>query len=156
MTDTTDGTTELERLLARRRDELAEERPAGAEESTDEKLLTAALNEVFGARQEREHRARAARAAANSSREAALNRWALIIPIVVLIASASVATWGGTPVTKFQLLAAAAAVVGAIAAFVRLWAHDTSKALDGIGKALGLTSAIFAGTATIALIMLVK
>lgn len=156
MTDTSGGISELEKLLARRRDELAEQRAVDAEQSTDEKLLAAALNEVFNARHRRERQEAAAKAATDPLKQSRMNRWGLVIPLLVLLISGGVAAWGGTPVAKFQLLAASAAVVGAVAAFIRLWAHEGSKALDGLGKAIGLTSAMFAATATIALLMLVK
>ncbi|GAA1761982.1 hypothetical protein GCM10009712_08370 [Pseudarthrobacter sulfonivorans] len=163
MTDAANGFSNLEQLVKAHRDELSKNRttatnttPNGASiPSTEEKLWESVQTKLLNDRISRE--------AAQSSKERKsgltmfLEKHAIIISLalsaVLIIVSL---TSGADLVQKFKYLAATAAVLGLLAALARLWAHSGSIAVDGLGKMLGLSSALLALSATGALLMLDK
>lgn len=143
-------TSRLEKLLAARRDEISSGQTGPSKVEPD--LLDAALAHLMNERHTRNsERSKKQHEDASEDR---LRSWAVVAPFGALLFGFLVAAANPSLVGKLQWLAGAAAVIGIPAAFLRVWAHNGSKALDGAGKALGLCAATLAGLATIALLAL--
>lgn len=163
MSDVKDELPKLDQLIVERQKELQQIRlsnaalpPANAAtESTEEQLLTEVLSERLNVRaaageakkkRDKEHDA-----------EHQLDGWALLAPLgaALLALLFALGLFGNLDLAlRFKILAGTAALLGVVAAWIRLQAHGGTKQLDGIGKSFGLGSALLAFWATAALLFL--
>lgn len=155
-----DGTTTLELLVKTRLDELHRERLASSsaptQPSVEEQLLGEFGRKLLRAREADEAAQR--RKERDAMGETVTRKFGQLVAGIVSVAALFVAViFGvGDVIVTFRVLAVAAATLGVAAAIVRQLAHGGSPALDGVGKSLGLSSALLAAFATIALLVLVQ
>lgn len=137
------GITELERLLAQRRDEMQAARSSDEPASTDEQLLVAALSYVQPRRQAEDARKREKRASGDRK---SFTQWLLLVMVVCLVALFAAFFVVG-PLAALKIFAVVAGVLLAIGAAISLVAHPNNADLDAIGKLVTYTGALAAAMA---------
>lgn len=163
MSDVKDELPKLDELIMERQKELQQIRlsntalpPANAATaSTEEQLLAAVLSERLHLR----GAAEAAKKKCDKEHDAEhqLDGWALFAPLgaAFLALLFALGLFDNLDLAlRFKILAGTAALLGIVAAWIRLYAHGGTKQLDGIGKSFGLGSALLAFWATAALLFL--